>query len=214
MVKCTVELSEFGVEFRPRPAIKAQVLADFVTELMYGEAGISTLAWSLYVDGSSTLVGSGARIVLEKPLGRQARLRHKVRLVVNQVRGSYEARDDKMAKYFMKAKNMMEKFQEVSRAAIEQQGEIMCADLTPVSWKEEVVRFLTEGIEPENEKDVKNLRRKASHFVMIDGELYKRGFSQPFLKCLTPEKGNYVLRKIHEGICENHIGGKALEGRL
>ncbi|KAL0386356.1 UNVERIFIED_CONTAM: hypothetical protein Slati_4606100, partial [Sesamum latifolium] len=122
-------------------------------------------------------------------------------LVVNQVRGSYEARDDKMAKYFMKAKNMMEKFQEVSviqvsrgdnatwpnwqarwrkseierllfssqRAAIEQQGEIMCADLTPVSWKEEVVRFLTEGIEPENEKDVKNLRRKASHFVMIDG---------------------------------------------
>ncbi|KAL0416231.1 UNVERIFIED_CONTAM: hypothetical protein Slati_3455000 [Sesamum latifolium] len=89
----------------------------------------------------------------------------------------------------------------------------MCADPTPVSWKEEIVRFLIERIEPENEKEVKNLRRKASHLVMIDGELYKRGFSQPCLKCLTPEEGNYVLRKIHEGICENHIGGKALAGK-
>ncbi|KAL0413080.1 UNVERIFIED_CONTAM: hypothetical protein Sradi_1509700 [Sesamum radiatum] len=48
---------------------------------------------------------------------------------------------------------------------------------------------------------------------MIDGELYKRGFSQPFLKCLTPEEGNYVLREIHEGMCGNHLGGKALAGK-
>ncbi|KAL0416230.1 UNVERIFIED_CONTAM: hypothetical protein Slati_3454900 [Sesamum latifolium] len=33
MVKWAVELSEFGIEFRPRPAIKAQVLADFIAEL-------------------------------------------------------------------------------------------------------------------------------------------------------------------------------------
>ncbi|KAL0424649.1 UNVERIFIED_CONTAM: hypothetical protein Sradi_0999700 [Sesamum radiatum] len=45
---------------------------------------------------------------------------------------------------------------------------------------------------------------------MIDEELYKRGFSQSFLKCLTPEEGNYVLREIHEGICRNHLGGKVL----
>ncbi|KAL0288881.1 UNVERIFIED_CONTAM: hypothetical protein Scaly_2717500 [Sesamum calycinum] len=42
-------------------------------------------------------------------------------LVVNQVQGSYEARDEKMAKYFLKAKNMLGKFEEayvvqVSRA--------------------------------------------------------------------------------------------------
>ncbi|KAL0398238.1 UNVERIFIED_CONTAM: hypothetical protein Sradi_2167100 [Sesamum radiatum] len=48
---------------------------------------------------------------------------------------------------------------------------------------------------------------------MIDGQLYKRGFSQPFLKCLTPEEGDYVLREIHEGICGNHIGGRALAGK-
>ncbi|KAK4383524.1 hypothetical protein Sango_2724800 [Sesamum angolense] len=35
-------------------------------------------------------------------------------LVVNQVQGSYEARDEKMAKYFSKAKNMLGKFEEAS----------------------------------------------------------------------------------------------------
>ncbi|KAL0355254.1 UNVERIFIED_CONTAM: hypothetical protein Sradi_3972300 [Sesamum radiatum] len=93
---------------------------------------------------------------------------------------------------------------------LQEQEEIMCAAPTPMSWKEEIVRFLTEGIEPESEKDAKRLRRKASHFVMVDEQLYKRGISQPFLKCLTPEEGNYVLREIHEGICGNHIGGRAL----
>ncbi|KAL0368064.1 UNVERIFIED_CONTAM: Transposon Ty3-G Gag-Pol polyprotein [Sesamum calycinum] len=50
MVKWAVELSEYGIEFHPRPAIKAQVLADFVVELAYDEASISTPTWSLYVD--------------------------------------------------------------------------------------------------------------------------------------------------------------------
>ncbi|KAL0443930.1 UNVERIFIED_CONTAM: hypothetical protein Slati_2115700 [Sesamum latifolium] len=45
---------------------------------------------------------------------------------------------------------------------------------------------------------------------MIDRELYNRGFSQPFLKCLTPDEGNYVLREIYEVICGNHIGGNTL----
>ncbi|KAL0309395.1 UNVERIFIED_CONTAM: Gag-Pol polyprotein [Sesamum radiatum] len=67
MVKWAVELSEYGIEFHSRPAIKAQVLADFVVELAYDEASISTSTWSLYVDRSSTSKGSGAGVALESP---------------------------------------------------------------------------------------------------------------------------------------------------
>ncbi|KAK4388561.1 hypothetical protein Sango_2462700 [Sesamum angolense] len=57
--KCrAVELSEFGIEFHPRPTIKAQVLVDFIVELTYDKASISTPTWSIYVGGSSTFVGS------------------------------------------------------------------------------------------------------------------------------------------------------------
>ncbi|KAL0296031.1 UNVERIFIED_CONTAM: hypothetical protein Sradi_6655200 [Sesamum radiatum] len=99
------------------------------------------------------------------------------------------------------------------KAAIEEPEEIICIDPTLLSWKEEIIRFLTNGVQPENIKDAKVLTRKVSHFVMIDRELYKCGFPQLFLKCLTPKEGNYVVREIHEGICGNHLGGKALAGK-
>ncbi|KAL0451990.1 UNVERIFIED_CONTAM: hypothetical protein Slati_1177100 [Sesamum latifolium] len=127
MVKWVVELSEFDIEFRPRTPIKAQMLANFVVELAYDEASISTPTWSLYIDGSSTLMGSGVGIVLESSgetsssgeLALATGVKKIViysysQLVVNQVQGSYEARDEKMTKYFVKAKNLLEKFEEAS----------------------------------------------------------------------------------------------------
>ncbi|KAL0434450.1 UNVERIFIED_CONTAM: hypothetical protein Slati_2779300 [Sesamum latifolium] len=86
-----MELSEFGMEFRPRPAIKAQVLADFVAKLVYDEAGISTPMWSLYVDGSSTLVGSRAGIVLESPQGDKLKYAIKLEYPSSNNETEYEA---------------------------------------------------------------------------------------------------------------------------
>ena len=40
--------------------------------------------------------------------------------------------------------------------------------------------------------------------------LYKRDFSQPYLRCLTPDEANYVLREVHEGAYDNHSGARAL----
>ena len=42
----------------------------------------------------------------------------------------------------------------------------------------------------------------------MDEVLYKRGFSQPYLRCLALDEANYVLREIHEGACGNHSGAK------
>ena len=36
---------------------------------------------------------------------------------------------------------------------------------------------------------------------------------RPYLKCLTPEQGQYVLGELHEGICGNHSGGRTLAQR-
>ncbi|KAL0396429.1 UNVERIFIED_CONTAM: hypothetical protein Scaly_0091300, partial [Sesamum calycinum] len=119
MVKWAVELSEYGIEFHPRPAIKAQVLADFVVELAYDEASISTPTWSLYVDGSSTSTGSGAGVALESPQGDKFEYAIKLDFPSSNNEAEYEAflagaRDEKMAKYFSKAKNMLGKFEEAS----------------------------------------------------------------------------------------------------
>ncbi|KAL0385496.1 UNVERIFIED_CONTAM: hypothetical protein Sradi_2943900 [Sesamum radiatum] len=51
-------------------------------------------------------------------------------------------------------------------------------------------------------------------FILIDGNLYKRGFSSPLLKCLNPDKANYILREVHEGSCGNHSGAQSLARKV
>lgn len=67
MVKRAIELGEFNVNYRLRTAIKGQVLANFLAELMSSEVddrNTSKLEWTLYVDRSSTASASGARLLL------------------------------------------------------------------------------------------------------------------------------------------------------
>ena len=71
MVRWTVELSEFDIQYEPRESIKGQFYADFVAELSPGgtlELGLGS-QWLLSVDGSSNQQESGAGIVLEGPYG-------------------------------------------------------------------------------------------------------------------------------------------------
>ncbi|KAL0439579.1 UNVERIFIED_CONTAM: Retrovirus-related Pol polyprotein from transposon opus [Sesamum latifolium] len=65
MVKWAIELSEYDISYQPRSAIKAQALAEFVQEAMFTEG--SKGPWLVHIDGSSTLTGSGAGVVLTSP---------------------------------------------------------------------------------------------------------------------------------------------------
>ena len=73
-----------------------------------------------------------------------------------------------------------------------------------------IVVYLKEGRLLEDKDEVRKLRIKAAKYVLIDEVLYKRGFSQPYLRCLAPDESNYVLREIHEGLCGNHSGARTL----
>ncbi|KAL0416592.1 UNVERIFIED_CONTAM: Transposon Ty3-G Gag-Pol polyprotein [Sesamum latifolium] len=67
MTKWAVELREHGIEFEPRPAIKAQALADFISEITRTEEKMNNQEWKMFVDGSSTSSKSGVGIVIKSP---------------------------------------------------------------------------------------------------------------------------------------------------
>jgi len=77
LVKWAMELAEYDIIYEPRGPIKAQALADFVTELttpgsktdLHQATKEMEEKWLLSVDGTSNQRGSGARIVLEGPGG-------------------------------------------------------------------------------------------------------------------------------------------------
>ena len=45
---------------------------------------------------------------------------------------------------------------------------------------------------------------------MLNDELYKRGFSQPYLRYVEEEEAKYVLEEVHGGVCDNHLEAKSL----
>lgn len=75
---------------------------------------------------------------------------------------------------------------------------------------EPIEKYLINGELPADKNEARKVRLRAARYLFVDGELHKRGFSLPLLKCLAPADANYVLREIHEGICRNHSGGRML----
>ena len=73
-----------------------------------------------------------------------------------------------------------------------------------------MMAYLRSGILPDEKEAARKLKVKASQFVIIKDVLYKRGLSQPYLRCLNYEEADYVMREIHEGICGNHSGARSL----
>ena len=55
MIQWAIKLSQFDIEYRPRTAIKAQVLTDFIAEFTSHEhEDNQEELWMIHTDGSST----------------------------------------------------------------------------------------------------------------------------------------------------------------
>ena len=61
-----IELSEFDIQYRPRTAIKGQVVADFIAEFTHDEdkGAEESPQWSMHTDGSSNMQVGEADVVL------------------------------------------------------------------------------------------------------------------------------------------------------
>ena len=73
-----------------------------------------------------------------------------------------------------------------------------------------IVSYIKDGKLLEGKDETRKLKVRAARYVLIDKVLYKRGFSQPYLRCLTPDEANYVLREIHKEAYGNHLGARSL----
>ena len=291
LMKWAIELSEFDIRYRPKTAIKGQVVADFVMEFASPEptkdAQVTTdpSTWKLSVDGGSNAQGSGAGLILTSPEGidieyalrfgfrtsnNEAKyeaviaglnLAHSLevdqlevysdsQLVVRQIEDTYEAKSEKMILYLQKVRDLLKKFVQVqirhvprvenSRAdPLEKLATASQEDLgssTPVeylaepsidpysmmvapvesapSWMDHIWNYIIDGSLPNDPKEAAKIRATSARFTNHKGSLYKWGFFTPFLKCISGEDTKYVLREVHEGVCGNHIGTRALAGKV
>jgi len=77
-------------------------------------------------------------------------------------------------------------------------------------WATEIIQFLRNGLLPQDKAVAWKVKNQATRFCFLREVLYKRGYSEPLLKCLSKTKVEYVMKEIHEGVCGNHSGGRIL----
>ena len=82
------------------------------------------------------------------------------------------------------------------------------------NWTTPLISYLKTGVLPDGNDAARKLKVQASQFVQIKDVLYKRGFSRPYLRCLSHKEVDYVMREVHEGICGNHSGARSLVHKL
>uniref|UniRef100_A0A2N9H4H0 Uncharacterized protein n=1 Tax=Fagus sylvatica TaxID=28930 RepID=A0A2N9H4H0_FAGSY len=230
LVQWSIEMGEFDIDYRPRTAIKAQALADFIAEFTHplkeGEKPEEGEAWTVSIDGSSTKEMSGAGVILVSPEGDKFEYALQLRfhatnneaeyeallaglrlskgmgikaltvksdsqLIVGQVKGEYEAKEDRMKKYLTTVKTLLAHFEKVELLQIPREDNVAA---------DRLARLASSGIEIDGFIEIQGRPSTEEEIVNSIAEQYDMDVTH------NPE--------VHEGICGNHSGARSLAHKL
>ena len=82
------------------------------------------------------------------------------------------------------------------------------------TWMTPYRCYLADGIlllEPEEGKKIK---RNSAKYTLVDGELFRHGFTHPILVCVSGDQCTRIMAELHEGICGSHVGGRSLASKV
>jgi hypothetical protein len=122
---------------------------------------------------------------------------------------------DKLAKVAARNQEMpLDVFFEIIKEPFikETKPKIVNVTETP-DWRAEIMAYLRGHYEPQDELEEKRLKQRTRGYAVDNGELYKSGVTEPWLRCITSEKGLELLQEIHSGFCGAHILTRALAGK-
>jgi ribonuclease HI len=81
-------------------------------------------------------------------------------------------------------------------------------------WRAPITLFLQGYYHPSDVNEAKRLKHQSQDFALIEGQLYKKGVSQPMLKCVTEAESIQILREVHNKTCGSHSGPRALAAKV
>ncbi|CAJ2637946.1 unnamed protein product [Trifolium pratense] len=99
----------------------------------------------------------------------------------------------------------------LSKPSIVKPSEVfLICEIDADCWMTPVFEFLNTGNLPLDKKEAAKVKRRACAYVILNGKMYRRGFSIPLLRCVEESEVASILGEIHEGINGQHIGGRSL----
>jgi ribonuclease HI len=94
------------------------------------------------------------------------------------------------------------------------EGHLIVNLIMTEDWRAPITLFLQGYYHPSNINEAKRLKHRSQDFALIEGQLYKKGVSQPMLKCVTETEGIQILREVHIRTCGSHAGPRALAAKV
>ncbi|KAK1424789.1 hypothetical protein QVD17_20127 [Tagetes erecta] len=237
LAKWAVGLGEHNIEYSPRKAIKAQILADFLSEVPEKTKEVNEVAaeedkklkprstWTLFTDGASSVQVSGAGLIITDPFGTEYTYALRLEFPCTNNEAEYEA----LLAGLRIARSMkvgeLDAFGDSRLVANQVNDEYIAKEPSMIKYKAKVKdlmkefksctlqqvsrgSFLPTKLKPPGSPS------KAEHYVIEDNVLYKKSYLSPLLRCVGPEQSNYLIREIHEGICGAHAGPRSVVTRL
>ncbi|XP_059639120.1 uncharacterized protein LOC132281437 [Cornus florida] len=192
--------------------------------------------WILMFDGSSTADGAGAGIVIISPAGRKASFSFFLDFKCSNNQAEYEALiigleiliemafwprgQNKEANSMAQAasgirvpvgiEDQLIKITRRSLPSAELRNTMFdtwtidVEDLADDDWRIPFIMFLRNP----NIKADRSIKRKAINFVLLDGDLYRKGLEDGLLlQCISKEESLQVMAEVHEGSCGAHQAG-------
>ncbi|GJR52453.1 reverse transcriptase domain-containing protein [Tanacetum coccineum] len=184
MLKWKFELEGYDIQYRPRTAIKGQIIADFIVNDQRNLAKESGMD-PIFEQSKRRTQGSFREIFTssntsERKQRKQTSLSKiaSEKLYTSQQTGTCGRTKEEVPK----TKGIL--------AVVEEEGN---------TWMTPICEYLTKEILSADKKKARAVRRKAAMYTMINGTLYKKSFLGPWLRCVNTAPSNYSLDKYMKG---------------
>jgi len=90
----------------------------------------------------------------------------------------------------------------------------VCAVEEGDTWMTRYRQYLADGILPAEPEEGKKIKRNATRYTLVDGILFRHGFTHPILTCVNGDECTRIMTELHEGICGSHVGGRSLASKV
>jgi len=81
------------------------------------------------------------------------------------------------------------------------------------TWMTPYQRYLADEILPLKPTEARRIKKNSIKYTLIDGKLFRHGFTHPIVVCVSGEQCTHIMAKLHEGICGSHIGNRSLSSK-
>ncbi|KAG5544401.1 hypothetical protein RHGRI_016977 [Rhododendron griersonianum] len=218
LIQWSIELGEFDIEYKPRIAIKAQVLADFLAEYTYPEPEElpkeEPKPWILQVLGEYAMKEEVMQKYLDKVKAQVAKLQS---FSIVRIPREENIEADYLSKLATAREgaippNAPLRYLELP-CIFAMNVQVQAVDYSN-SWIGPITDYIQNGTLPYDNVKARQLKIRAAKYLIMGDVPYRRSFSLPYLRCLIPPESTRAMEEVHQGICGDHQGGRMLSYKL